>query len=211
MIAVVCPSRDRPEELKGLIKSVMDTSTDAVVMSYIDHDQARLYEEVEESDRNGMVVGPRIGPVAAFNALAKESGADVVCAATDDSRFLTPGWDRWVQKTVDGFPNRVGAISPYLTGIDYVSFPCVTKGWMDAVGWFAYPRAFHFCWDTVVEMIAEPTGLVYAKEHEFAMSHPNHTSSNIKAYFERDARGFLYWAIGERRQAIRRVLDARAR
>lgn len=211
-IGVLVPTRDRPEELRGLIASLRATSTRADALVYVDDDQRDLYLDIEQKEMlscDGRVIfhhGSRVGPVASFNALVSANpGYSVYGAATDDSRFLTTGWDKWVVETARGFTGGIGAISPHLPGIRYMSFPYLTRRWIAVCGWFAYPPAYHFCWDTIIELIAEPVGLVYAPADEFSVSHPNHTSSNLPGHFERDARSFLFWAIRERRDIIERL------
>lgn len=212
-VAVVCPTRDRPEAFTRLSISVHATARDADLFSYIDDDQRDLYRSsnsgVHGSGRD--FHGPRIGPIAAANKLVEMNpGYDAYGFLTDDCEVTTENWDQWLFAAIDQMPNRVGAVSPHLEGIPYLSFPFLTRAWIDAVGFFAYPRAYHFCWDTIVEILAEPTCLVKAPADRFSIRHPNHTSMNVKDHFERDSRSFLFWAIRERRELTQKIREAMA-
>lgn len=154
-----------------------DTSKSAVVVAYVDEDQSDLYDS-NRKDHNGSITnGPRVGSVASVNVLAKEVYADVYGFMADDMVITTPGWDEWVLDRVTRFPGEIGVIAPpYSVAGEYghsVDIPFVTRGWVETLGWYAYPAMKHWCWPTVtgaigvaLDCIARPARSEFMIEHE---------------------------------------------
>src|SRR5438034_1248354 len=92
-VAVLCPTRGRPEGLRKMAQSVRATSG-ADVYAYIDEDWEEEYVGIPEVER---FVGPRVGPVRAVNRLVRKVPDYAAYGfLTDDTTVLTAGWDRWV-------------------------------------------------------------------------------------------------------------------
>jgi hypothetical protein len=204
-VLVVCPTRDRPKEFGRLCEAVAATSQ-ATVAAYIDDDQINDYLGVLSSTRTTHIVGPRIGPAAAANRLiAAHPGFDAYGFLTDDCTPTTPGWDAKLLRSIELFPGRIGAVSPYVEGIPFMSFPFASKEWITAVHYFAHPCVYHFCWDTMIELMAEHVGVLYATKDEFAIYHPHHESSNLAEHWNKDRLAFFSWCLCERPAAIERL------
>ena len=167
-VAVLCPTRDRPEGLDRLVESVRGTSK-ADVIAYIDEDQAGMYA----GHGSGMqFVGERIGPVAAANLIVERlDGYDVYGLMTDDSVVTTPGWDGWLLDAISQFPNRVCVVSPHHNQGNHVDMPFVSREWIKATGWFACPTMYHYAWPTVTSLIGEMTAIVHAPRQCFNIDH----------------------------------------
>lgn len=163
----MCPTRDRPDGLRRLTKSVLETSK-AKVMAYVDEDQAGMYEGADAT----VTIGERVGPVAAANMLVERfRGYDVYGMVTDDSIITTPGWDEWVLGAIDQFPNRIAVISPHHNNGNHVDMPFVSRKWIEATGWFACPAMFHYAWPTITSLIGEMAGIVHAPKQKFHIEH----------------------------------------
>lgn len=172
-ILVVCASRDRNLALMDMIRSVRQTAANPVEIAvYVDEDQRQDYAPY----LNGMAVrlslGPRIGPVASLNRLVElNPGFDAYGAATDDCEFTTRGWDRWVREVVAQRPGPL-VLAPYTRGYERMDFPWATREWIEALGWFAYPRCKHFYWDVLLEILGEQAeAIARASRDEFTISH----------------------------------------
>lgn len=179
-VAVLCPSRGRPEALGRMVASVRATS-DADVLVYVDDDWAEQYRDVKGVK---LTVGPRIGVVASANHLAKENpDYDAYGLLTDDTDILTPRWDQWLEWVFDQYPLAVAC--PHHNLGDVVDMPFVTKRWIEVVGWYACPVFYHWCWPAIHGLIGEMTGIVHAGKHDFALDHWSigdgvHSSHNDK-------------------------------
>lgn len=195
----MCPSRGRPEPLMGMIESVTRTAPLADVAVYLDQDNRDAYPE--DLGRNvKLTVGPRIGPTSSFNMLVRENpGYDAYGAATDDSSFGRPGWDRWVLEKTAEFGARIGAMSPYVPDSERMDFPWVTREWINALGYFAYAGCHHFCWDVCVEILGQSSQIAYAGPADFMMHHheePHIGDSNTMLLG--DCKQFFMWSLKER-------------
>lgn len=186
-IAVLCPSRDRPDGLRRLAKSVHTTST-ARVLAYVDEDQEDKYVGCEA---DLVTCGERLGPVGSANLLAdRYAGYDVYGLVTDDSIITTDRWDEWVSDCVEQFPNRICVISPHHNNGNHVDMPFVTREWIEATGWFACPAMFHYAWPTITSLIGEMTGIVHAPKQRFHIEHdyvdgtyPERRARDYEAFF----------------------------
>ena len=189
-IAVLIPSRGRPELLVHAIKSVEKTSKIADALVYIDDDQAGVYG-LAEGPRLRIMCGPRIGPVASANALVAACPEyDLYGLITDDSVITTSGWDEWCTEVIEKLPNRIGVISPHHAHGNYVDMPFVTNKWIELAGWFACPVAYHYVWPIITGLIGEMTAIVHAPQHKFHIEHGYDASANQELR-ARDYEGFF--------------------
>lgn len=187
-IAVLCPTRDRPDGFRALEASVVATSNLADVIGYVDADQLELYQDIP-----GLVTGPRIGPVAAANFIVNEYPAyDAYGLITDDAVITTPDWDAWLLDTIAHCPGRVCVVSPHHNQGNHVDMPFVSKEWVKATGWFACPDCYHYAWPIITGLIGEMSAIVHAPKDKFSIHHPskvemvseNKLAKDHKAFFE---------------------------
>lgn len=232
-VLVVCASRERDELLLDMEKSFYATSTVADLAIYLDDDRATAADLLDP--RTKVIVGPRIGPCGGLNKLvASNPGYVAYGAATDDSEFRTPGWDKWVIRAAKSLPAGIGCISPLTYGIaggkaegivaGRMDFPWVTAGWLKVVGAFCIPDLIHhYYWDVALELLGEVVGICYAKEDEFVMFHHGvfsgqiggdedfPTGVGVMAYWAHaDARTMCIWAAYDRRRLLKRLIESRA-
>jgi len=189
-----------------MIDSVRKTSSKADIAVYIDDDQFDLYQDMSGAMP---LIGPRIGPVASLNKLVTlYPNYEAYGAATDDCTFISNGWDEWVLKVSRNFPGEIGVIAPKLKGSDRMDFPWATRRWVEVVGWFAFPSAYHFYWDIFVELLGEATAIKYATDQEFLMLHDDAPTEEINLKTATDARNVLPAIALERPKLIKRLKAA---
>jgi hypothetical protein len=176
--AVLIPSRNRPGQLEEAIQSVMDTSTLADVLVYIDDDQQELYDSVEglelwgHGERVFFHHGPRVDTVASLNELVRlHPEYSAYGVMTDNSVMVDKGWDVFLQETLDLFPGRLGVISPWHNCGMHVDQPFVSREWVELVGWYACPDFKHYAWPLVTGIIGAQTGIYYSHKGEFSIQH----------------------------------------
>jgi len=209
-VLIVCATRDRPGDFLRLARSFHDTSIHAHLMAYVDDDQSAAYQALELPPRVRLHVGKRVGPIQAINWIVHSyrSGYRIYGVAPDDATFLTPGWDDWLRDTIDGLPGRLGIVAAAHDCGEYVNFACVSREWVEVCGWYAYPHAYHFIWDTVLEMLGEATRIVYAPASKFMMHHDQKPTINTEDHYTGDAHSFLMWCVGERRALVHKIREA---
>ena len=190
-IAVLIPSRSRPQYLERAIASVLDTSTRADVLVYLDDDQIGLYDNIVASERVIVVYGPRVGPVKSANQLVTDHpDYSAYGLITDDTTMITPGWDLWLLDVLSAFPGRLVVVSPRHNLGEHVDMPFVSREWIDLVGWYACPDMIHYSWPILTGLIGEMTAIVHAPENGFSIEHLGleHTNTEVR---DRDARVFF--------------------
>lgn len=214
-ILVCCASRDRPDSLYRTAESFCNTSTLADMAVYIDSDQINLYLDAHDWNRvfEGKVmftVDQRCGPNASINRLYQKHGADyrIIGVTPDDSRFQVAGWDRFVVEQIARFPGGIGVVSPAHNDGAYCAYPYVSRAWLDIVGWYAFPEAHSFVWDTCIELLGEATNIVYAPEHLFRMQHDCKHSENFESKLKVDEHAFLSWCAVSRREIVKKLRAA---
>lgn len=196
-VAVLIPSRDRPEKLAEACRSVIETSTVADAICYIDDDQRDEYEPVLIAAGLGprvrVLYGPRIGPVASANILVEDNpDYHAYGLITDDTRITTWGWDAWLLYVLEKFPQEIAVVSPRHNLGEHVDMPFVSKRWIEVVGWYACPEMYHFCWPILTGLIGEMTAIVHAPEQSFGIHHEGLPHGNLDAR-ESDERKFFHY------------------
>lgn len=163
-------------------------------MPWIDND--------DPSDYGDRVRRESKSNVDAMNQLVHEHREfDIYGMIPDDAWIVTPGWSKYVQETIDGFPNRVGVVSPSHSYGDYIDMPFVSREWVDGLGYFAYPHMFHYCWTLVTGLLGEATNIVYAPRDKFHIEH-DHKDSPQMGHYGHDAKSFFNHFMLEHRKLI---------
>lgn len=210
---MVCPTRDRPQQFLELAESFEATSSEnAVLVGYVDDDNAEEYRKLPLPPRVQLYVDRRLGPVHSVNRICDlyRDKCRIYGVAPDDSRFLVKGWDVYVRQTIDSWPGRIGVLSASHNQGDFVNLPYVSREWIELCGWFAYPEAFHFIWDTVLEILGEATRIVYSDPEKFKVFHGYMIAANKAEHHDRDAVAFLMFCVNERRALVKKIREAMA-
>ena len=172
-----------------MVRSCIQTAPEVDVAVYIDEDQRRLYGWVEEErapKQLKVTFGLRIGPVASINHLIeKHSDYDCYGFVLDDCRFGTLGWDKFIEEfwEKDGPYTSIGMIAPAKNTGEHGDMLFVTKGWIAALGWFAWPGCYHWGWDAIMSSLGHAAGVYYqANPKEFWITHDVLLSMNRDRY-----------------------------
>jgi hypothetical protein len=202
-----------------MIESFIATSSVAELVVRADEDQQSVYDGLRVPARVSIEYGPRIGPAGSIQRsayenmrLSKERNEmalrpyDAFCAAPDDAEFVTPGWDLYALEVLKSFPGRIGVVSAAHNQGAFLNYPCVSKEWINTLGWYAHPTIYHFCWDTMHELLGDATNIVYAPKDKWLMKHQG-LPQNLERYGV-DTSAFLMWCVTERPQAVARLRDA---
>ena len=207
-----------------MIDSVADTTTNADIAVYIDDDQIKDYQAVRGKYR--VFSGMRLWPCKSLNLMVREMpGYAAYGAATDDSEFVSIGWDRWILS--HNFPGGLGAFCPQTIGgyTKRMDFPWVSGKWAEMFGLVPLD-AMQFYWDVAVQLVAEETCIVYGTESNFGIKHdemfpsPEDRDPNDKSkepvtdygrrvlYVYADAKETCKWIALERQAMVQKIKDA---
>lgn len=97
-LAVVCPSRNRPGNVRRLAQAFVDTGAEARLIVCVDDDDPTLsgYRQVQADYGFDLIVGParRFAPWLNTVGVDAAEQFDAVCGFGDDVVPRTPGWDQ---------------------------------------------------------------------------------------------------------------------
>jgi hypothetical protein len=181
-VAVLCPTRGRDNLCATLIDSVIGTSEADVILYVDDDDISRPTGLGKYGNRVHVVVGPRLGPCKATNALVSEYPEySAYGFVPDDCTMMSMGWDAYLLEKLAAFPGRIGVVSPAFNHEPFgqcVDIPFVSSEWVDTLGWFSHPKFQHWCGHTLLAVLGHCTELVFAPKDQFYIDHSSRPSHN---------------------------------
>lgn len=154
MIAILTPTRGRPEQYRRMVDSAFGTSEKNIY----------VYSGSNGGDNYADTQFPVDIPTCymwndlAKQALENESNRFFMLGA-DDMLFATPGWDRALQDHYDALENKIHVYhlqdSRDLNGTPH---PIVTREYIKAMGYFLPPIFLHWYVDTWTVALAKEVG-----------------------------------------------------
>lgn len=160
-LAVIVPSRNRPQNIMPLIESMKATmAIDTKLILSVDDDDWKLaeYQALTLPDWVSLEVGPRmkLGPALNFHANRIKDEFDIIGFLGDDNRPRTIGWDWRVAEEM-----RPGGIVYCNDLIQRWKLP--TAVFMDSlivrtIGYFSAPGVIHLYNDDAWKILGERLG-----------------------------------------------------
>lgn len=164
-IAVLTPTRQRPERRKKFHDSVIDNAENHQNISmyyYIDSDDPALEEYANQTLVHPALdtVGEPMSISRSWNIIAEKAiadGADILIMGNDDLVYETYGWDIRLLEVVKTFPDNIYCIwfNDKLKKGSHCAFPIISKEWYNCLGYYT-PGHFNFGYnDTWIYNIAQ--------------------------------------------------------
>jgi hypothetical protein len=168
MLSILCPTRGRPDGVRALVGSAVDTAAEPEALEfvfYVDDDdptgaQVRALADDPAGPDVVVLVAPRVVLSEAWNACARQAGYDVMMHCGDDIRFRTPDWDLIVVDAFAAVPDHIC----FVHGRDghqpatFGTHGFVHKLWVETLGYFV-PPYFPCDWnDTWLNDVADMIG-----------------------------------------------------
>tara|TARA_R110001583_G_scaffold187345_2_gene348628 strand:- start:8457 stop:9173 length:717 start_codon:yes stop_codon:yes gene_type:complete len=173
-IAILLPTRNRPELLKRFWKSIVDTADDAssvFMYLYIDDDDTVSVSAAEdlmsESDNVFYFVGPRIVHSDMSNVLFRETqGEDIIFLGGDDLIMKTQGWDTIVKSKFDEVDDKIALVYGKDGGesqhpVEFATHPIIHRKWGEILGYVNPPYFSCDYADTWSNDLADAVGRKY--------------------------------------------------
>lgn len=196
MIAILCPTRGRPEQFKRMLDSV-DRKAD--VYAALDRSECSAYNET--SNRHATIFTPDSMPTAhKWNLLAetalKDEYAKLFMLGADDMVFETPGWDKALIDHYNALENKIHVYA-LQDSRDEAGTPhvIVTREYIEAMGYFVPPIFLHWFIDSWTVEIAKANNC-FTHLKQYSLRHdkpsdrgqPDETHSRIRqwGWHERD-------------------------
>lgn len=164
-ISLLVPSRQRPEGLKRLYQSALDTADrpeHIEVVTYIDDDD----DSYDKMDFYNLVKvrGPRIVLSEMWNECWKASHGNYLGHMGDDIVFRTEGWDTAVKQAIDSYPGSIAFVWGNDMNGESAKNEFGTHGfihhmWADLSGYFVPPYFVSDYNDTWFNDVAEKLGV----------------------------------------------------
>lgn len=182
-IAILCPTRGRPEGCRRLIESVSKTTT-AQPRILFDH-------------RDMMPTAQKWNDLA-ITAM-KDPDIKLFMLGADDMYFDTPGWDKALLDHYNSLENKIHAYSlqdsrdPHGT-----PHPIVSREWIECMGYAFIPIFNHWQLDTWTIAIAKACGIfTHLKQYRLVHDKPSdqgqgdETHSRIRSWGWRERDAFV--------------------
>jgi glycosyltransferase involved in cell wall biosynthesis len=159
-ISIVFPTRNRPDNVRRLYTSVMETSqTMPEIYVYIDDDDTITPPVCKELGIRYMT-GPRMRKMAScFNELAQSAVGDILMYIGDDFIFRTKHWDVSVLDAFSKFPDKILLAYPNDGGWgeQLATAGFLHRNWINAVG-YLFPIDFFQWADNWLQALADGVG-----------------------------------------------------
>jgi len=181
-IAILCPTRGRPEEFKRMRESVEKTATSSIGIYAVSNGQDSYVPNVSVD----------MPTVHMWNSLCKNAMTNpknqLFMLGADDTVFSTPGWDDAI---LDHYNNLEDKIHVYSfqdsRDRDGTPHPIVTREYIDAMGYFLPPIYLHWFVDLWTVAIAKANNC-FTHLHDYQLIHikpsdsgnPDETHSRIR-------------------------------
>jgi hypothetical protein len=211
-IAVILPTRGRPEKAREAVDSILETrrlpDTQVVVVLDQDDPSRPLYEQWLGMSQHIVVVceGKMIqrANIAAMRVVGE---FDILGFMADDNRMRTPGWDIRVTRTLEQsgilFTNLNDQFWSELFPNDKPVNTYIRSSVVQALGWFANPHEWHHYMDDSWRLLGTSTdSIVYLRDVICEHLHPTAQKGERDAGYDytdsqdllyRDQQQFMQW------------------
>lgn len=203
-IALICPSRGRPEKMLRMWNSARSTasSSDNIqIYLGVDKDEEPLYYQriAHEKTILGLYPVKDWGVVMTVNLMvieAMKAGHSMFMVAADDTIFSTPEWDKALLDHYAALENKIHVYS-LLDSRDEngTPHPIATREYVKALDYFSTPIFMHWFADIWMTEIAKANNcfthmkdylLIHDKPSDKGLADSTHTRIRERGWLDRD-------------------------
>lgn len=198
-IALLCPTRARPEQCRRMLNSIAATSDEAMCAIAISEDE-NSYDYPHLKCLGNIKTPDGMPTVHKWNLLAQEvltkTESRLFMLGADDMVFTTPCWDQALIDHYDALENKIHVYhlrdSRDANGTPH---PIVTREYIEAMGYFMPPIFLHWFVDSwTVEIAKANSCFTHLKDYELLHDKPSdrgqpdetHTRIRSMGWHERD-------------------------
>jgi hypothetical protein len=224
-ISVLCPTRNRPENVWRLAESAIQTAAGEIELVFYQDDDApgSVPKLATPPPWVKVVTGPRIVLSDMWNKCLEQASGDILMQCGDDIEFRSPGWDDAVADAFEEYPDRVALVygDDLIHGEKLATHGFVHRTWTDAIGYLTPPWFSSDFGDAWLYDVATMTGRLrflpgVVTEHHHPCAGKGEWDLNHRERLERGQRDnvtALYASLAARREqdaAKLRAVMARA-
>lgn len=219
---IVCPSRERMEKLKEMVKSFNEkTSPQTALLIMLDNDDPQL-EEYKEflGVKTAYHIGTRKTTTSLFNEVFQMFPDFQYYGLTnDDFVYLTAVWDVKLMgdiEEMEGWGIAYG--DDRVAGEKYPSHTIISGNIVRALGWLQLPSLKHLCGDWVWGTIGKGIGRLHYDQNVIIQhKHPFDKKTLPDAIFEKtnsqqmyqiDQEAYRRWARTQAKKDIAKIVNA---
>lgn len=198
MIAILVPTRERPEQCKRMVESVKSTS-----------EKAHIYTALSPEERPypipaTMILPDNLPTAHKWNLLAERALQDrenkLFMLGADDMVFETSGWDRRLIEHYEAIDNKIHVYALQDSrDAEGVPHPIMTREYIEAMNYFVPPWFLHWRIDTWTVEIAKSNG-VFTHFKDLRLRHdkpsdvgkPDDTFSRIRSFGWRERDEYVH-------------------
>ena len=151
MIAILLPSRSRPDRLLKTIMSALNTAENIEICIRLDDDDditLKRLDEFQKLPKTKITIGPRYTGYTSLNRfyteLADSSKAEWISIMNDDAVYIGKDWDKKIGK----FPTNGFILQPEFYGLGGSNYINCEGG--------AFPFVPNGCWKKYLNIITTP-------------------------------------------------------
>lgn len=209
MIAILCPSRGRPEKFNRFYQSAVKTGANFKIYCYLDESDPTKDKYPEDSKHLEVIIGPDRRLAQAYQFLYEMTKEPVIMLGADDLVFTAGGWDnitlpvdqRWLISYDDGgFPKKEDG------------HPFISRKFIDDIGYLTHPRFEHALIDNWLAEISKAIGVYHYHNLKIEHVHPKYGKDTWDDTYKRrtpemgnTAKKAWHDLRDERREIVRRL------
>lgn len=181
MITLICPTRDRPQNMRRMIHSALETASapdNLRLMIGVDDDESSLYMPYIPHNASTYSLADW-GVVHSINVMAEFlmgcNKPGLFMVAPDDVIFETKGWDEALIKHYKSLENKVHVYCLQDSrDADGTPHPIVTREYIQAMGYLFPPIFLHWYVDHWTAEIAKANGcFTHLRSHKLIHDKPS--------------------------------------
>ena len=175
MISLLCPTRNRPQNVERLIESATAMAAGSIEFVFYTDNDAPLPASIIDRPDVTAIIGPRIVLSETWNACYRQATADVFMHCGDDIVFRSPSWDARVLAAFNRHPDGIVFVhgDDGVYGARFGTHGFLHRKWAEAVGYFVPPYFTSDFNDTWLNDVANMIGRrVYLSDVVTEHMHP---------------------------------------
>ena len=164
VISLLCPTRNRPANVRRMIGSAADTVEDPRAVEFVfycdDDAPGSVPADIAGMPGIKVITGPRIVLSAMWNECFAACTGEIAMQCDDEAVFRSDGWDTLVREAFGAVPDRIAFVhgSDGHQPPDFGALGFLSREWVYAVGRFTPPYFSCDYGDTWINDVANAIG-----------------------------------------------------
>lgn len=175
-IAILVPTKRRPEQFKRMVDSVaLTASSEIKVLPFLADSDDYIFPEACTTPIIGQEWLPTVHKWNLLAEYAKDYNPSLFMLGADDMVFESKGWDKALLDHYDALENKIHVYHLQDSrDKDGTPHPIVTREYIEAMGYFLPPIFLHwYCDSWTVQIAKENACFTHLRDHSLAHIKPS--------------------------------------